>query len=93
MPKSAEVKILIYHRYYGCETGCCGHAVALFPDGFVPDDDYDYYPEKGDRFNFSHLDDDEDKFEYAKELVAREFGISHVADLDIENSFIVDYHD
>lgn len=87
------MKILVYHRSYGCETGCCGHAVAWFPDDFVPKDDYDYFPEKGDKFDFSHPYGDTDYeavFEYAKDLVAQEFGEEHIKDLDMENSFIYD---
>ena len=83
------MKILVYHRHYGCDTGCCGHAVGWFPDDFVPEDKFDYYPIEGkDKFDFGHAYD-ENAFEYAKNLVRQELGEKHVADLDFENSFVV----
>lgn len=24
-----KIKIRVYHSYYGCESGCCGHVVEL----------------------------------------------------------------
>lgn len=68
-------KIIVYHRGYGCETGCCGHAVAI--------DDQ----EKS--FEFTHPYD-EDPRAFAERLVTEELGAEHVADLDWENSFIHD---
>ena len=25
-------KVVVFHRYYGCDTGCCGHAVMVDGD-------------------------------------------------------------
>ena len=82
------MKVLVFHRTFGCDTGCCGHAVAFFPDEFVPEDNYDYFP-NNDNFAFTHPYT-EDHFEFAKKLVAQELGKEHVKDLDFENSFVCD---
>lgn len=74
------MKIVVYHRMYGCDTGCCGHAITV--DG----------EEVAESFAFSHPDSnsDEDKLSFAREMVYDQFGAEHVADLDWENSFVVD---
>ena len=82
------MKVLVYHRGYGCDTGCCGHAVAWFPDDYTPKDKWDYWPDRDD-FEFIHPYS-RDAFEFAKALVASELGEEHVKDLDFDNSFITD---
>lgn len=47
------MKIRVYHSYYGCETGCCGHIVEL--------------EEKPAKFEFTHPYG-EDKLIFAREL-------------------------
>lgn len=73
-------KILVTHEYYGCDTGCCGHVITV--DGGRYD------------FSFSHPwlkdEDDDDARKWAEDLVRQEFGEEHVADLDWENSVVID---
>jgi hypothetical protein len=68
-------RVVVYHRGYGCETGCCGHAVNI-------DADADDGPEK---FSFGHPGDNEDPRDYAEKLVRLKYGEEHVADLDWDN--------
>jgi hypothetical protein len=68
------LKAIVYHTYYGCETGCCGHTVEIGEDR---------------RFEFAHPFGD-DFLEFAKDLVRTKFGDKHVADLDWEQCVIVD---
>lgn len=28
-----KLKVRVYHEYYGCDTGCCGHIVEVTGDG------------------------------------------------------------
>ncbi len=70
------MKVIVYHSFYGCETGCCGHTVE-FEDGSFS------------KFIFTHPYE-EDPLEFAKELVRDEFGEEHVKDLDWENCHISD---
>lgn len=70
-------KIIVYHRYHGCETGCCGHAVAIEHDD----------GRQEESFEFMHPYD-EDPRAFAERLVVEEFGAEHVADLDWENCII-----
>lgn len=74
------MRAIVYHRGYGCDTGCCGHTIEL--------DSGD--PHQPDRyaFTFSHPGDGEPYREFAEELLAAEFGSEHVADLDWENCLI-----
>lgn len=39
--------VRVYHSYYGCETGCCGHRIVVsdYPDGL-----------ERERFEFDHPD-------------------------------------
>lgn len=67
------MKVIVYHRGYGCDTGCCGHSVQI--DG------------KGDDFHFAHPYG-EDLRAFAEELVRTSLGEEHVKDLDWENCVI-----
>lgn len=69
-------KVIVYHTLYGCETGCCGHAIEM----------------AGQRaeFDFAHPGYKQDFRSFAEELVRDAFGDEHVADLDWENCVIVD---
>lgn len=77
--------VVVYHRSYGCDTGCCGHVVEI--DG-----------ERVGLFEFSHPNAATDDFRaWAEELVrdvcAKE-GVedvdAHVADLDWDNCVVLD---
>lgn len=68
-------KYIVYHSYYGCDTGCCGH--------IVENED-----ETGHRFSFDHPWQDQDHRKFAEDLLREEFGEEHVADLDWENCII-----
>lgn len=48
------MKVRVYHSYYGCDTGCCGHTVEL-EDG-------------RERFEFSHPSSQEDLLSYARNI-------------------------
>lgn len=76
---SKVVSVIVYHSYYGCETGCCGHRVEIkYEDGT-----------ERDVFEFEHGKG----IEFAKKLVKNEFGEEHVKDLDWENCEIIDGDD
>lgn len=76
------MRVIVYHSYYGCETGCCGHTVEL-----------DNGEEK---FEFDHpVGAWKDKLaetprEFAERLVRETFGEEHVKDLDWDNCVIID---
>ena len=72
------MKIIVYHGYAGCETGCCGHVVQLGDDDRM--------------FEFAHQDEDkESPLEFAQRLVRDTYGAEHVADLDWANCRIERY--
>ncbi len=68
-------KVIVYHRAYGCDTGCCGHAVMVGDQ---------------ERFEFDHPRANEDLKAYAEKLITDLFGAEHVADLDWENCNVTD---
>lgn len=68
------MRVVVYHSYYGCDTGCCGHVIMV--DG-----------EQRGEFTFNHPDSD-DPLQWAKDLVEEELGPEHVADLDWDNCYI-----
>lgn len=74
------MKIIVYHGTYGCDTGCCGHVIE------DPDDDFG-----STRFVFDHQEADESAIEFAKRVVAEEFGPEHVADLDWDSCEVRNY--
>lgn len=68
------MKVVVYHSFYGCDSGCCGHIVE--------------FEDESRSFRFSHPG--EDHRAYAEGLVREVLGDQHVADLDWENCFILD---
>jgi len=52
------MKLRVYHGYYGCDTGCCGHWFELDGKEFEP-------------FEFEHPDTREELVKLAKEVVRR----------------------
>jgi hypothetical protein len=71
-------RYIVYHEFYGCDSGCCGHVVKA-ADEFSQS-----------HFNFVHPYG-EDQLEFARELVREQFGEEHVADLDWDNCVIEEY--
>ena len=67
-------KVTVYHAYYGCDSGCCGHVVET-DDGTMRDE-----------FRFAHPYSDH--FEFARSLIREVYGDEHVKDLDWENCYI-----
>ena len=84
-------KLVVFHGYYGCDTGCCGHYV-----GYVgPETTFESWgPEDvvGEKWEFSHPDGKsvEEMRAFAEQMIRDQFGEEHVADLDWENSRIID---
>lgn len=68
-------KIIVFHSSYGCDTGCCGHAIEA-SDGRY-------------KFTFDHTHYGEDPLDFAKQLVLETWGEEHVKDLDWENCEVV----
>lgn len=72
-------RAIVYHREYGCETGCCGHVVEITG--------------VDRKFEFIHpyfvSDLDEDLRSWAEGLVTEKFGKEHVKDLDWANCLIL----
>jgi hypothetical protein len=66
------MKVIIYHRGYGCDTGCCGHAIET---------------DEEESFIFDHPYG-EDHRKWAENLIAAKFGADHAADLDWEHCMI-----
>lgn len=70
-------RIIILHRSYGCDTGCCGHVIEI--DG----------KETGG-FEFGHPGSNQSHLDFAKEMLEQHLGPEHIADLDFENCIIED---
>lgn len=76
-------RVVVYHSYFGCETGCCGHTVELTDNlGNEKTEFYFTHP------YFYYRKTKEDELKFAQELVMQSFGAEHVADLDWEESFV-----
>lgn len=87
-------KVIVYHAYYGCDTGCCGHVVDVFNDDVVARDDFDpqWDGERRD-FTFDHPRGNygaAERLAWARKTVREELGEEHVADLAWERCIISD---
>lgn len=58
---SKKLKVRVFHGYYGCETGCCGHFIEVEDDSGKT---------VADKFEFSHPYDEEAK-QWATELAQK----------------------
>jgi hypothetical protein len=94
------MRVIVYHGYYGCESGCCGHIVDVYEndDNFDPEN---YWPHEGDKskFDFDHpgfFDPVTQRYrgetprEFAERIVREKFGEDHVKDLDWEHCLILE---
>ena len=71
-------RVVVFHGYYGCETGCCGHYLEV--------------DDKEIKFEFDHpwsAVTDDDRKKYAEDFIRQHLGEEHVADLDWENSVVL----
>jgi len=70
-------KLRIYHTDYGCDSGCCGHAVETEPGDPIKFE-----------FQFAHCYDNspEGKRAFAEEMV----GAENVDDVDFETSEFIE---
>lgn len=89
-------KVIVYHRGYGCDTGCCGHSVLVLETAEelaalerYGGKDVGYYVDAPEKFDFSHAYRDDPR-EYAERLVRAAYGDDHVADLDWDNCYVTD---
>lgn len=72
--KKPRQVVTVYHDYYGCETGCCGHTIDL----------------NGARigWSFCHPDEsltEDQAREWARKILEEELGKDHCYDLDWDN--------
>lgn len=73
------MRFVVYHKSYGCDTGCCGHYVDVFentdPGRFTG------------QFQFTHpYTDDPSTFRtWAERLISDLYGPEHIEDLDWSN--------
>ena len=67
-------KIVVFHTFHGCETGCCGHVVIV--DG------------ASRRLRFDHPDDADQMRTWVEDLVTREG--CDPADLDWDHCLVMD---
>ena len=89
-------RVVVLHGGYGCETGCCGHYVEV--DGVERRDSFTFsHPFsdtvqewQGGKLVSRYVLSDEAKREFAREFITDTLGAEHVADLDWENSRIID---
>lgn len=72
------MKIIVLHKSYGCDSGCCGHVIEV--DG-----------QSVGRFEFGHPDNDCDALAWAKNMVAEQLGEDHVKDLCWEECVVSDF--
>ena len=77
-PSPGSAKIIVYHRSYGCDTGCCGHVIEIDGEDFG-------------QFDFGHPDDasKESARAFAEEMIRDQLSEEHIDDLDWENCRVI----
>lgn len=77
------MKVLVCHRFRGCETGCCGHVV-------IVEDDLGNRVSQSDLFaGHGHPCGDAVR-EYVIAKVTDELGEEHVKDIDWDRCEVID---
>ena len=80
-------KVIVYHRMYGCETGCCGHAIEVDDEELKGslefDHPYDLYKFRDDREEAKHIQ------EFVKDMVRQQMGEDHIKDIDFDECLVV----
>jgi hypothetical protein len=87
--------VIVYHRGYGCDTGCCGHVIAVvdpLPEDWAELDGWDASgvgEELGFDFAHPHSPAPETFRGWAEDLIAATMGAAHVADLDWDHCLVL----
>ena len=68
--------IIVTHRGYGCDTGCCGHVVEV--DG-----------KKVGDFQFTHPGLGQSTSDFVRELVTNQLGEEHCQNIDWDNCLVL----
>ena len=71
-------RVVVYHSYYGCDTGCCGHAIDINGN------------ESGFTFDHPWKSEPETEREFVERVVTEECGADHVADIDWDLTLVTD---
>jgi hypothetical protein len=89
-------RVIVYHRYYGCETGCCGHAVLIGDEKTEMDMEYsDVEPREDgtreeERFGLmDHPAPGQSDADFVRRMVTLHYGEDHVADIDFEHCIVI----
>lgn len=84
------MRIIVFHTEYGCESGCCGHAIKVedAPPGFRPKKTFAFsHPYGNAESNWQATP--EVIREYIIDLVTKECGAEHVKDIDFDRCVVV----
>lgn len=92
------MRAVVYHDYYGCETGCCGHYVELYNGTEKVNSQFTFFhPHVGSSYakfagilTFKGEDMPEEVKEFVRDKVTKHFGEQHCADIDWENCILID---
>lgn len=68
------MKIIVYHEFYGCDTGCCGHIIET---------------DNKKEFMFAHPHGGDFR-QFAENLIAEKYGAEHVSNIDWEHCSVLD---
>jgi hypothetical protein len=73
--------VVVYHDFYGCETGCCGHRIAVNNNDSEFSFDHPYL--------YNLITDDQTR-KFIIKVVTEELGAEHVKDIDFDQCIVVD---
>ena len=73
MTNRDNLRVIVYHGSFGCDTGCCGHYVQMGGE---------------EEFKFDHPSYRGDRKDFVKKLVTDTFGAEHVTDIDWDNVIV-----
>lgn len=83
--KKTPLRVIVTHRGYGCDTGCCGHAVEVNGEelhrSFDFSHPYDAYGLEGEEKKQAIKD-------YVREMVTNAMGKEHCKDIDWDNCIV-----
>ena len=77
------MKIIVYHADFGCDTGCCGHAIDVSKEDVISGEDV-----ISEFWTFGHPARQESLEDFARRVVTEKCGAEHVKDIDFANCTI-----
>lgn len=78
------LRVIVTHRGYGCDTGCCGHAVEVNGEELNRSFDFEH------PYTRTPEEKEQAVKDFVRKMVTKTMGEEHCKDIDWDNCIVMD---